>query len=149
MIRRPVPQAALDLAKHFEGLRLKAYVCQAGKLTIGYGHTGNVFAGQEITEAEADRLLAKDMASAASAVCFQITPEITDNQYAALCDFVFNLGSGNLVTSTLRAKINAGDMAGAADEFLRWNKARVNGELVPLPGLTKRRTAERELFLKG
>jgi hypothetical protein len=72
---------------------------------------------------------------------------LDDGQFAALVSFAFNCGSGNLASSTLLRKLNQGDYAGAADQFLVWNKARKNGVLVELPGLTRRRRAERALFL--
>lgn len=72
---------------------------------------------------------------------------LDDGQFAALVSFAFNCGSGNLASSTLLRKLNQGDYAGAADQFLAWNKARKNGVLVELPGLTRRRRAERALFL--
>jgi hypothetical protein len=72
---------------------------------------------------------------------------LDDGQFAALVSFAFNCGSGNLGGSTLLRQLNEGDYVGAADQFLRWNKARRNGALVELPGLTRRRRAERALFL--
>jgi lysozyme len=70
------------------------------------------------------------------------------NQEVALLSFIYNLGQGNFQSSTLRMKLNRGEYQNAADEFLRWNKARVDGILTPLKGLTNRRIAERSLFLQ-
>jgi GH24 family phage-related lysozyme (muramidase) len=84
----------------------------------------------------------------------KLTPTVP--QLAALLSLAYNVGvgardgtKGDLADSTLIEKLNAGDAAGAADEFLRWNKARIGGVLKPLPGLTRRRVSERALFLKA
>jgi lysozyme len=143
--------AAIDLAmplvKHFEGLYLTTYTCPAGKETIGYGHTGNdVSDGQNITEAQADALLDADLSDAESDVDELVNVDCTNYELAALISFVFNLGGPALRGSTLLKKLNACDKAGAAQEFLKWDKAHVNGQLVALQGLTLRRQAESRLF---
>ena len=74
--------------------------------------------------------------------------KLTQNQYDALCSFCYNLGYGALKQSTLLKKINVGDFKGASDEFLKWNNATVNGKSIVIKGLSIRRKAERELFLK-
>jgi lysozyme len=146
-VARAINQAGLDLTKVSEGERLKAYLCPAGRLTIGYGHTGpDVTEGMVIDEAKAEALLAADLAHAGEGVTRAVKVALNDNQYAALCDFVFNLGAGAFGGSTLLKKLNAGDYAGAAEEFLKWDKATVNGVKKALPGLTKRRAAEKVLF---
>lgn len=76
-----------------------------------------------------------------------MTVELNENQLGALSSIVFNVGTGFIHQSTLIKKLNAGDYQGAANEFLRWNKANVGGRLVPLSGLSRRRQAEKELFL--
>jgi lysozyme len=143
--------AAIDLAmplvKRFEGLYLTTYTCPAGKETIGYGHTGNdVSDGQHITEAQADALLDADLSDAESDVDELVNVDCTNYELAALISFVFNLGGPALRGSTLLKKLNACDKAGAAQEFLKWDKAHVNGQLVALQGLTLRRQAESRLF---
>lgn len=72
---------------------------------------------------------------------------MTEAQFGALIAPVFNIGEGNLAASTLLRKPNAGDGADAADQFLAWDKARVNGVLQAVAGLTQRRQAERAMFL--
>ncbi|CAO3358561.1 glycoside hydrolase family protein [Azospirillum palustre] len=152
---KPVCAAAVALVKHFEGLYLKAYLCPAGVPTIGYGHTDGVRLGQTITEAQADAFLAADLAEAAADVDRYVKVPLTDDQRGALASFVFNLGPGNLASSTLLRKLNVGDAAGAAAEFGQWVKATVKdpetGEKVKktLPGLVSRRAAEQALFSGG
>lgn len=137
-------QAGIDLVKKFEGCKLTAYTCPAGKLTIGYGHTGDgVIPGLTITQAQAEAILLNDLQKAGSYVAWHATVPLTDDQFSALSSFVFNLGAGAFLGSTLLKKLNAGDTDGAANEILRWDHC--NGEI--LPGLSRRRFAERELFV--
>lgn len=139
---RKVSMNCTNMLVAFEGEKLRAYVCPAGVLTIGVGHTGpDVKPGMVITREQSQALLAKDLGRFEQAVN-RLCPQTTQNQFDALVSFAFNLGEGALEGSTLRKKHNAGDFAGAKAEFLRWDKA--NGK--PLPGLTKRRTAEAELY---
>ena len=134
----------LNLIKQFEGLRLKAYQCSAGVWTIGYGHTKGVKSGQTITTAEVDELLRQDVAGFECGVCKLLTRSVTQNQFDALVSFAFNVGLQALKTSTLLRRLNANEPAEkVAAEFLRWNKA--GGKV--LPGLTRRRQAEADLFL--
>lgn len=136
-----------DIIKKWEGLRLKAYLCPAGVPTIGYGHTYNVKMGQTISVAQAELFLDHDYQDAEEQVLSLVKVPLTENQLGALTSFVFNLGSGNLRISTLLRKLNLGDYRGAAEQFGAWNKARVNGVMVALDGLTKRRADEKNLFL--
>ena len=159
--RQIVPEG-IALIKNSEGEggkpRLKSYLDTGGIPTIGWGHTGKeIRFGMEIDETKALDYLCRDIEVAALAIKNIVKKEINDNQFSALVDFVFNLGSGALMVSTLLKKLNEGDFHGAADEFPRWNKSRVarrdsHGnivtEMVALPGLTIRRAAERALFLK-
>lgn len=135
---------AIPLIKEFEGCKLKAYKCPADVWTIGYGHTDGVKEGDEITQQEADRLLADDVHSFSAGVQRLVTSDINRNQLGALTSFAFNVGLGNLRHSTLLRLVNKGDFVGAANQFSRWNKA--GGKV--LAGLTRRREAERQLFLK-
>lgn len=145
----PVCPAALAIVKEAEGLYLTAYRCPAGVPSVGWGHTRGVKMGQTITRAQAEAFLAEDMAEAAAAVDRLVKVPITDNQRGALASFVMNLGAGNLQASTLLRLLNAkASKESVADQFGRWVYATVNGVKTELPGLVKRRAAERELFLK-
>ncbi|KVX56519.1 lysozyme [Burkholderia stagnalis] len=135
----------IELIKHFEGLRLARYLDAVGKPTIGYGHLilPHEQFTRPLTQAEADALLRHDLRSAELNLRKLVRVPITQQQFDALMSFVFNLGAGRLRSSTLLRYLNAGASARAADQFLVWNKA--GGR--PLAGLTKRRQAERALFL--
>lgn len=135
--------AGLELIKDFEGLRLNSYLDAVGVWTIGYGHTRTAGPGQSVSFAGATALLREDVATFEKAVTQAVRVPITANQYAALVSFAYNVGSGALNSSTLLRRLNAGDVFGAANEFLRWNRA--GGRV--LAGLTRRREAERVLFL--
>lgn len=139
-------KAGLDLIKSFEGLRLEAYTCPVGVLTIGYGHTGNVSPGQIITESEANKLLKKDLTKFERAVKEYIKVELNQYQFDALVSFAFNIGTAALKNSTLVKRLNIGDDPNtvAEEELPRWDKGR-NGVL---EGLKRRRSAEVELFCK-
>ena len=129
--------------KAFEGLRLEAYRDAAGVLTIGYGSTRGVRAGMTITEAEAERRLREDVDRHAEPIDALVRVPLSEHERAALASFVFNLGGAAFAQSTLLRKLNAGDRAGAADEFPRWVYA--GGK--KLRGLERRREAERAMFL--
>ncbi|MDA4843602.1 lysozyme [Enterobacter hormaechei] len=138
----------IALIKQFEGCKLTAYQDGVGVWTIGYGWTQPldgkpIRAGMTIKQETAERLLKTGLVSYESDVSRLVKVGLTQGQFDALVSFTYNLGARSLSTSTLLRKINAGDYAGAADEFLRWNKA--GGKV--LKGLTRRREAERALFL--
>lgn len=135
---------AYELIKKYEGLRLRAYRCPAGVLTIGYGHTSGVAEGMTITEEEARQLLSQDIAAAETAVN-QYNLALNQNQFDALVSFVFNVGAGNFARSTLlcKLKVNPYDNT-IGDEFYRW--VYVAGRI--LPGLQKRRADEVRLYIK-
>lgn len=135
-------ERGFELIKQFEGLRLQAYLCPAGVWTIGYGHTAGVQSGDVITDTQADAFLRDDVTLSERAVNQYVSVSLTQCQFDALVSFSFNLGSGDLRTSTLLKKLNAGDTAGAAGEFLHW----VNAGGKKLPGLVRRREAEKALF---
>jgi lysozyme len=147
-------EEGIDLIKHFEGLRPVAYRDIAGVWTIGFGHTGKgAQPGFKISIEEAEDLLRHDV-KAAELVVEGATPgiKLTQGQFDALVSFVFNLGGPKFMDSTILARIRTGDFPGAANAFLLWTKATivVDGKKtkVEVPGLKKRRAAERELFLR-
>lgn len=142
-------QAGIDAIKRHEGLRLHAYLDSAGVPTIGYGHTAGVEMGQHISDQRAEEFLRADLLWAENAVNSVVRVPVSQAQYDALVSLTFNIGESAFRTSTLVQKLNDGDMAGAANEFLRWDKATVNGQKQVIPGLSSRRAAERQLFLAG
>lgn len=146
-----IAAAAALLAVPFEGLRQVAYYDPPGILTVCYGSTRDVEKGRRYTLAEcADRLDA-DMLEAVAHV-ERCAPGLPEPTAAALADAVFNLGPRIVcdpARSTLARLLRAGDVAGACNQLPRWDKARVAGQMVSLPGLTKRRLAERDLCLSG
>lgn len=136
-------EKGLALIKSREGCKLKAYTCQAGVWTIGYGHTGDVKPGQTITQKQAEELFKKDLKKYVNAVNKLVKVSLTQNQFDALVSFTYNVGIGAFQNSTLLRKLNAKDYAGASNEFARWNKA---GGTVS-NGLIARRKEEKALFL--
>ena len=168
MPQRDVNQATVTLVRSFEGIpdgdpstvNIDPYLDPVNIWTIGWGHAiryQNRFLKGEadhvlvkslypdgITLDQAVALLQADLANAGRDVLSVVGVPLNDNRFGALTSFTFNLGVGNLASSTLLKKLNVQDYAGAADEFPRW--VRSNGQV--LPGLVKRRAAERELFLK-
>ncbi|AUC61774.1 phage lysozyme [Cyanobacterium sp. HL-69] len=145
---RQVNQRGLNLIKEFEGLRLNAYLCPAGVWTIGYGSTfypdgRRVRQGDKITQQEADQLFLATVKPFAKVVDQAVKVTINNNQFSALVSFAFNVGTGAFKSSTLLRLLNRSDYQGAADQLLRWNRA---GNQI-LVGLTRRRRAERALFL--
>lgn len=141
----------IALIKRFEGFSLTAYPdpgTGGEPYTIAYGWTGKVDGksikpGMKIDVVTADRLLRTGVVSFDQAVSKMLKVSVTQNQYDALVSLAYNIGTRALSSSTLMKKLNSGDVKGAADEFLRWNKS--GGKV--LNGLTRRREAERALFL--
>lgn len=143
---RRISQEGIALIQRFEGLKLEAYRCPAGVWTIGYGHTATARKGQRITRAEADQLLMDDLRQFEAGVSAALKRPATDGQFAAFVSLAFNVGLTAFRGSTALRRFNAGDLAGAAEALTWWNKATVAGERKTLPGLVRRREAERALF---
>jgi len=135
-------QEGLALIKKFEGCRLKAYRCSANVLTIGYGHTGGVKEGDIISQPEADELLENDIAKFEKYVDDNVIVELNQSQFDSLVAWTFNLGVGNLRSSTMLKKLNETDYGSVPSEMKRWNKAAGK----TLNGLIRRRLAESLLF---
>jgi len=130
------------LTEQFEGCELTAYQDSGGVLTIGYGHTEGVTQGMTCTQAQAEAWLSADIQWAVSVVRGAVTVPLTQNEFNALVDFVFNVGSANFQSSTLLKDLNAGNFAAAALQFDRWDVA--GGKAVA--GLLRRRIAEEGEF---
>lgn len=136
--------AGLQLIERSEGFSSNEYNDVAGIPTIGYGH--RILPGESfpngITQAQAEAILANDVRTAEAAVQRLVTAPLTQGQYDALVDFTYNLGSGNLASSTLLKDLNAGNYDAAANQILLWDHA--GGKVQP--GLQARRQAEFDLF---
>ncbi|CAI2418805.1 lysozyme [Serratia liquefaciens] len=135
-----------EFIKGFEQLRLKAYPDPGtgGKpWTIGWGHTKGVKQGDRITQAQAEQFLSDDLTVFELTVNSAIKRPMTQNQFDAMVSLAFNIGGPNFAQSTLVKNFNTGDVQGAADQFPRWKFSAGN----VMPGLVKRRAAEREMFL--
>ncbi|MGM1189172.1 lysozyme, partial [Serratia liquefaciens] len=135
-----------DFIKGFEDLRLVAYPDPGtgGKpWTIGWGHTKGVKQGDRITQEQAEQFLSDDLAVFELTVNSAIKRPMTQNQFDAMVSLAFNIGGAAFAGSTLVRKFNTGDAKGAADEFPKWKNS--GGKV--MPGLVKRRAAEREIFL--
>ena len=131
-----ISSKGLAIIKKYEGCRLKAYKCPAGKWTIGYGHTAGVKEGQTITQAQADTYLKQDVAWAEKAVD-SLKRGFNQNQFDALVSFAYNCGTGNLTTLCKNR-----DITTIGEKIVLYNKA--NGKV--LAGLTKRRLEEQALY---
>ena len=137
--------SGMQLTEKFEGCSLKAYQDITGVWSIGYGHTSGVVAGQTCTQEQAEQWLAEDMAWAEKCVNNEVHVPLTQGEFDAVCDFIFNLGVGSFEHSTLLRLINAGDYESASQEFDKWDKA--GGKVVA--GLLRRRQAETDEFKAG
>ena len=143
-----ISSRGLELIKDFEGFSSSAYLCLAKIPTIGYGNTfyengTKVKLGDQISKTDALKLLEvvanRDFADK---IFPSIKVKVTQSQFDAMVSLAYNIGTGAFLKSTLLKKVNAGDFAGASEEFLRWNKS--GGKEVL--GLTKRREREKQLF---
>ena len=134
------------ILKNLEGLRLEAYTCSGGRLTIGYGHTMCVKAGDRCTKEMAEIYLDGDIKVFENAVNRLVKVELNQNQFDALVIFTFNVGYGDkgLGCSTLLKLLNSKDYIGASRQFERW----IYANKKPCEGLKRRRRIEKELFLK-
>ena len=144
-----ISDRGLQLIADAEGFRASPYLCPAGVPTIGYGCTYYAdgrrvtLKDPPISQPDAWAILAHVAGDIAAQIAKASKVVLTQGQLDALTSFAFNLGFGSLTASTLWRKLQAGDVAGAADEFPRW----VHGGGKVLPGLVTRRAAERAVFL--
>tara|TARA_R110000803_G_scaffold94007_2_gene161454 strand:- start:2082 stop:2525 length:444 start_codon:yes stop_codon:yes gene_type:complete len=132
----------LSLLKKFEGCELKAYRCSANVLTIGYGHTKDVTEDMEIDQDEAERMLMSEMSEYEGYITDNVEVPLDQNQFDAMVCWVYNLGVGNLRSSTLLKVLNNGEYDEVPTQIKRWDKA--GGKV--LKGLIRRRDAEAALF---
>jgi lysozyme len=154
-----VSDKVIKMIKHHEGVRTKPYQCPALLWTVGVGHVIDPMHGRLKIEdrknlpipdgwnrtlpmEEVDEILKKDLARFEQGVSRLCPVALTQGQFDALVSFSFNVGLGNLQKSTIRMKVNRGDMEGAAEGFLDWTKA--GGKV--LKGLVNRRNDEKALF---
>jgi len=132
----------IEMVKHFEGFKARAYLCPANVWTIGYGRTQNVKDGDITSMPQATRDLEEELKEFGEQVLRVVDVDLEQNEFDALTSWTYNLGVGNLQSSTLLKKLNAGDKDSVPSEMLRWNKAA--GKV--LAGLTIRRQAEADLW---
>jgi GH24 family phage-related lysozyme (muramidase) len=148
---KPISDIAVNLVKEFEGFADSAYVDTDGTPVIGYGLSTiagkPVQLGDRISPLQAENALKHQLQEIHQELDKIVQVNLSDRQFSALASISFNVGINSIKDSTLVKKINAEDYAGAANEFLRWDKANLQGTLVQMPGLTRRRQAERQLFL--
>jgi lysozyme len=135
------------MIRDHEGLRLQAYQDSAGVWTIGYGHTRTAYGGMVIDRVEAEVLLEEDLSRFEDGVRRLVKVPITQEMFDALVSFAYNLGLSALSSSTLLARLNAGEYGEAAAEFERWVwVTKPTGEKEKLAGLVRRREHEASLF---
>ncbi len=145
-----ISNEGITFIKEREAFRAIPYKDSAGKLTIGFGHLlkrGEVFGA--ISSVEATAIMLRDLVPAETSINTHVTITLEQYQYDALVSFTFNEGVAAFEGSTLLKKVNKKDIAGAASEFLRWDKEHVNGILVSSVGLLNRRKKERIIFMGG
>ena len=140
-----ISEQGLELIKIFEGCELKAYKCAAGVWTIGYGHIKGVSEGDEISASTANIMLQEEIVEYEDYINNGVTVPLKQHQFDAMVSWVYNLGNGNLTSSTLLKVLNSSDYDGVPEQMMRWNKA--GGKV--LEGLTRRRQAEADMFSNG
>jgi len=142
-----ISDEGFQLIKDFEGCELEAYKCAAGVWTIGYGHTKDVQEGDEWDKEKAEFMLWQELEDEYEKYINElVTVPINQCQFDALVSWVYNLGPTNLKSSSLLKYLNLGNYNGVPEQIMRWNKATIDGERKVLPGLTRRRKAEAEMF---
>jgi lysozyme len=143
MRKMTISQQGIDLIKEYEGLRLEAYKCPAGVWTIGYGSTKGVKEGMKITQLKAEKLLMEDI-KPIELFINKVRVNFVQEEFDSLCSFIYNLGTGNFNSSTMRQYI-IGDREDEeiTDQMVKWILA--GGK--PLTGLKRRRIAEANMFL--
>ncbi|MAP93472.1 MAG: hypothetical protein CMK07_00835 [Ponticaulis sp.] len=142
-----ISKSGLELIKGFEGLRRRSEPLAGGAWIVGYGHTRSAREGVEVTEREAEYLLRYDLQETEKWVSDAIHAPLNQNEFDALVSFAWNVGRENFHASDVLKYVNAGEMLAAAESFNAWRKARVDGRLIVVDALVRRRAAEKHLFL--
>jgi len=145
--RHQASRAAIGLIKRFEGYRRSAARLDDGRWTIGYGHTRTAREGVSVSEADAEALLIYDLMEVSAAINTRVYSPLTQNQFDALCAFVFNVGVDNFAHSGVLRRLNEGAMLQAACAMEMWRKADFEGERIVVDALVRRRASEKALFL--
>ena len=147
---KPAPQT-VALVKEFEGFRANAYIDTDGTPVIGYGQSRvngrKVKLGDRISPQIANQSLQKELGIIQQEILSVLEVEVTPNQLGAITSLAYNAGVHGVKQSTLVRKLNSRDYLGAANEFTRWDKGNLRGRIVRMPGLTRRRQRERQMFL--
>jgi GH24 family phage-related lysozyme (muramidase) len=146
--RLRISRTGLELIKSFEGFRDTALRLPDGRWTVGFGHVRSAREGVTISEKDAEDLLLFDLKPTEDSIRNQVLTPLNQNQYDALVSLVFNISPGQFRDSAILRALNVGDVLGAANGFDAWRKARINGRLIVVDALVRRRTAEKALFLE-
>lgn len=142
-----INEKGVALIIEFEGFRSEAYLCPAGVWTIGYGSTKGVKQGDRITMYDAKERLKRELAEYEQGVLSALTVQPNENEFSACVALAYNIGVAGFRNSSVVKAHNRGDKEAAARAFGLWNKATVGGVKKTLPGLTRRRMAEANLYL--
>ena len=144
----PLCFAAVALIAEKESCRLRAYKCPAGIPTLGWGETEGITMGMVWTQRQADEALCASLSKRVAQITSVLTEHAEPNQLGAMASLQYNIGADAFKRSSVLRAHNRGDWQAAARAFGLWNKAKVNGVLTVLPGLTARRAAEAALYLQ-
>ena len=148
MSRLTISRAALDLIESFEGFRARSALLRNGSYTIGFGHSATARAGMQITREQAEELLRWDLRLIEDLVRQSCHAPINQNQFDALVSFAFNIGAENFAQSVVLRHINQGEPVAAAVAMNAWRRANVNGKIIIVDALVRRRAAEVNLFFE-
>ena len=148
MSRLTASRAAFDLIASFEGYRTRAVMAPGGKWTLGFGHTATAREGLSVSRAEAEDLLRWDLLPIEDSLRQVALTPLTQNQFDALTSFAFNIGLENFKKSDVLKYLNQGQPVAAALSMHAWRRARVNGRVLTIDALVRRRAAEAALFLE-
>jgi len=145
--RHQLSRAGIEMIKRFEGYRRKAVQLPSGRWMLGHGHTLTAREGAEVSPQDAEALLLYDLIEVAHAVNEHVLCPLSQNQFDALCCFVFNIGTASFRNSAVLLRLNEGAVLQAAACMELWRKADIGGERIVVDALVRRRAAEKHLFL--